>query len=216
MSQSDDSEHDGNRSKGTIPSEDKQRQIILETMRDEETPWVTLSTLEERLPYDTSRPTIKTRLEELELDDQVRQRPFNPYADSPSKMYHLNHEETNWMVPPDAELLTSEEKQILDEVRDEDGELPDSKYLQTPFEHSLLDIRIGDCFYQGHSFFGDITLGALALMIVSYVAFQTASALPVSQTPIAWVLLLSILAAILGIVGILSSAIVGTVKEVVR
>ncbi|WP_372478925.1 hypothetical protein ACAH01_08765 [Halomicrobium sp. HM KBTZ05] len=216
MSQSEDSEHDGNRSKEDLPSEETQREIILETMRDGEPPWVTLSTLEERLPYDTSRPTIETRLEELELDDRVRQRPFNPYADNPSKMYHLNHGGTNWMVPPDAQLLTSEEEQVLNEIRDEDGKLPDQKYLETPYEHYLLDTRIGDCFYQGHSFFGDITLGALALMIVSYVAFQTASALPVSQTPIAWVLLLSILTAILGVVGILSSAIVGAVEEVVR
>jgi len=158
MSQPGDGTSDG-QSLPSAPDEEKQRQIILELIKEEPAPWVAISTLEERLPYSSSRPTIDTRLEELELQNKIKERPFNPHADQPSRLYHLVDEETDWMAPPDAELLSESESQVLAKLRDSNENLPDARYVQRPYEHLLLDTRIGDCFYQGHSLFGDITLG---------------------------------------------------------
>jgi hypothetical protein len=197
----------------SAPSEEKQRQIILELIEEEPAPWVAISTLEERLPYQSTRPTIKTRLEELDLQNEVKDRPFNPHAEQPSRLYHLVDEETDWMAPPDAELLTESERRILAELRDDDGDLPDGRYTQRPYEHLLLDTRIGDCFYQGHNLFGDLTLAGVALTVLFYIGYQTASVLPISQASVGLLLLVSILATLAGCFGILTSTVVNTVRE---
>jgi len=175
-------------------------------MEEEEAPWIAASTLEDRLPYECSRPTIKDRLEELELQNEIRERPFNPHTESSTKLYHLVHAETEWMAPPDATLLSDNEEQVLSVLRDDDGDLPDPQYIRQPYEHHLLDTRIGDCFYQGHNFFGDLALAGLGLTILLYIAFETASALPVSQGSIATVLLVAIVSTIIGCFGILGTA----------
>jgi len=215
MSQSGEPEDNRTQSTGSTPDEEKQRQIILKLMEDEEAPWVTPSTLEERLPYDSSRPTIKKRLEELALENKLHERPFNPFAKNPSKLYHLDHDNTSWMAPPDAELMSETERRVLDELRDEDGQLPDSRYLDRPYEDIFLDTRIGDCFYQGHNLFGDITLSALAVITISYIAYQTAGVLPITQADAGLILLVSIIAALIGCTGILGTALFGAAKEVV-
>lgn len=53
MSQSGDGSSDGE-SLPSAPNEEKQRQIILEVIKEEPAPWVAISTLEERLPYSSS------------------------------------------------------------------------------------------------------------------------------------------------------------------
>ncbi|WP_340099180.1 hypothetical protein [Salinibaculum salinum] len=200
------SEEDTGDPRSGLPSQEKQRQSILNVIEEEDAPWVAVSTLEDRLPYECSRPTIETRLEELELQNEIRERPFNPHAESSTKLYHLVHEETEWMAPPDATLLTEQEEQLIENLRDEEDDLPDPQYVRQPYEHHLLDTRIGDCFYQGHNFFGDLALAGLGLTIPLYIAFEIASILPVSRGSIAIVLLFSILATMVGCFGILGSA----------
>jgi hypothetical protein len=185
-------------------------------MEEEEAPWIAASTLEDRLPYECSRPTIKDRLEELELQNEIKERPFNPYAESSTKLYHRVHDETEWMAPPDATLLTGQEEQLLQSLRDEDGNLPDPQYVRQPYQHHLFDTRIGDCFYQGHNFFGDLALAGLGLTVPLYIAFETASVLPVSQESIALFLVVSILATIIGCLGILGSAGFRAAREAVQ
>jgi len=224
------------------PSKEKQQQIIQSVIREEPAPWAALSTIEERLPYECSRPTVKKRLKELELQNKIKERPFNSDTTEPTKLYHPVHEKTEWMAPPDAGLVSEREQQVLDELRNddgtlpegasanatvfssdeseildglrnEDGELPDSRYVRRPYEHLLLDTRIGDCFYQGHNVFGDLTLAGLSMTAILYIAFQIAGALPVSQGTIAMVLFASIVATLLGCFGILGSVGYNLVRE---
>jgi len=210
------SEDDTGESSSRPPKKEKQRQTILTVIAKEDAPWAAVSTLEDRLPYECSRPTIKTRLEELELQNEIRERPFNPHAESSTKLYHLVHDETEWMAPPDATLLIEQEEQLIVNLQDEDGNLPEPQYVRQPYEHHLLDTRIGDCFYQGHNFFGDLALVGLGLTIPLYIAFETASALRVSQRSISIVLFVSILVTVIGCLGILGSAGFKVTREATR
>ncbi|MFC7076114.1 hypothetical protein [Haloarcula halophila] len=225
------------------PSEAKQRELIERIFEENEFPYVALSTLEHRLPYECSRPTIKTRLEELAAENKIRDKPFNPHADKPTRLYYRNVDGTEWMAPPDAELLTDHERQILDAVsaedgslpeefprntrlltneeqrildnlRDDDGDLPDSRYVRQPYEDIVLDTSIGDCFYQGPSVFGDLVVGGLLISAVSYLAYHANGILPISRSLIGWVLLVAIVATLLGCLGILASAGNRAIKEV--
>lgn len=117
------------------------------------------------------------------------------------------------MAPPDAELLSESDRQVLSKLRDSNGNLPDARYVQRPYEHLLLDTRIGDCFYQGHSLFGDITLGGVTLTILFYIAYQTAAVLPVSRGSIGVFLFVSIIVTLAGCLGILGSGALNLARE---